>query len=69
MNGIPGGNASENIGCAWPEERWEAFEYCEGANKNPFAGKTSEGEFDHLKGRLALAELRSAAGSLEAVLK
>jgi len=37
-------------------------------NKNPFAGKTSEGEFDHLKGRLALAELRSTTGSLQTVL-
>ncbi len=37
-------------------------------NKNPFAGKTSKGEFDHLKGRLALAELRSATGGLQTVL-
>jgi len=39
-----------------------------GKNKNPFAGKTSEGEFDHLKGRLALAELRSATSGLQTVL-
>ena len=37
-------------------------------NKNPFAGKTSKGEFDNLKGRLALAELRSATGGLQTIL-